>query len=125
MAVAEFDANKKDVESNYLKVLDLEPEFAERVRAAKREMPFAGAAVPNYFRKPYGPGLALVGDQTFSGKRPFDAAMEEYQRARDEHVSPMYEFTCQLATLAPRQQETQQLFAAITEISRRWTPSSR
>jgi 2-polyprenyl-6-methoxyphenol hydroxylase-like FAD-dependent oxidoreductase len=138
---AEFDANKKDVESNYLKVLDLEPEFAERVRAAKRETPFAGAAIPNYFRKPYGPGWALVGDagynkdpitaqgitdafqdaerlataldQTFSGKRPFDAAMEEYQRERDEHVLPMYEFTCQLATLAPPPQETQQLFAAI------------
>jgi len=39
--------------------------------------------------------------------------MGDYQRARDKHVLPMYEFTCQLATLEPPQPEMQQLFAAI------------
>jgi 2-polyprenyl-6-methoxyphenol hydroxylase-like FAD-dependent oxidoreductase len=138
---AEFETNKKDVESNYLKVLDSVPEFADRVRAATRESPFAGAAIPNFFRRPYGPGWALVGDagynkdpitaqgitdafrdaerlaaaldQAFTGRRLFDAAMEDYQRTRDEHALPMYEFTCQLATLAPPPPEMQQLFAAI------------
>ena len=33
--------------------------------------------------------------------------------ARDEHVLPMYEFTCQLATLEPPPPEMQQLFGAI------------
>ena len=108
-------------------------------RSAKRRSP--GAAVPNFFRKPYGPGWALVGDagynkdpitaqgindafrdaercaialdQTFTGARSFDEAMGEYQRARDEHVLPMYEFTCQLATLEPPPPEMQQLFGAI------------
>jgi len=138
---AEFETNKKDVEGHFLKMFDLVPEFAERVRGAKREAPFAGAPVANFFRKPYGPGWALVGDagynkdpitaqgitdafrdaelcaialdQTFTGARSFDDAMGEYQRTRDQHVLPMYEFTCQLATLEPPPPEMQQLFGAI------------
>jgi 2-polyprenyl-6-methoxyphenol hydroxylase-like FAD-dependent oxidoreductase len=138
---AEFDEKKKDVERHYLDVLDLAPAFAARLREAKRETPFAGAAIPNFFRKPYGPGWVLVGDAgynkdpitgqgitdafldaervsdaldlVFTGARPFDAAMEGTQRARDEHVLPMYEFTCQLAMLAPPPPEMQQLFQAI------------
>ena len=35
------------------------------------------------------------------------------RRARDEHGLPMYEFTCQLATLEPPPPEMQQLFGAI------------
>jgi 2-polyprenyl-6-methoxyphenol hydroxylase-like FAD-dependent oxidoreductase len=138
---AEFDANKKDVEGNFLKLFDGVPDVAARVRGAKRVAPIAGAAVPNFFRKPFGPGWALVGDagynkdpitaqgindafrdaeqvanaldQSFSGARPFDAAMGDYQRARDEHSIPMYEFTCQLATLEPPPPEMQQMLGAI------------
>jgi 2-polyprenyl-6-methoxyphenol hydroxylase-like FAD-dependent oxidoreductase len=138
---AEFEANKGDIEGNYLKMLELAPPFAERVHAAKREGRFVGTAVPNFFRKPYGPGWALVGDagynkdfitaqgmhdafrdaelcataldQTFSDGIPFDAAMERYQSIRDEHVLPMYEFTTQLATLEPPPPELQQLLAAM------------
>jgi 2-polyprenyl-6-methoxyphenol hydroxylase-like FAD-dependent oxidoreductase len=138
---AEFETNKKEVETNFLKMFDLAPEFAGRVLDAKREAPFAGAAVPNFFRKPYGPGWVLVGDAGYnkdpitaqgitdafrdaercataldlslSGTRPFDEVMDEYQRGRDEHVLPMYEFTCQLATLEPPPPEMQQLFAAL------------
>ena len=69
---AEFEANKHDVEGNYLKTLDLVPEFAERVRGAKREEKFYGAALPNFFRKPYGPGWALVGDAGYN-KDPITA----------------------------------------------------
>ena len=138
---SEFEANKKNVEGHFMKMFDLAPEFAERVRGAKREAPFAGAAVSNFFRKPYGPGWALVGDagynrdpitaqgitdafrdaercaaaldQAFTGARSFDDAMGEYQRERDEGVLPMYEFTCQLATLEPPPPEMRQLFGAI------------
>jgi 2-polyprenyl-6-methoxyphenol hydroxylase-like FAD-dependent oxidoreductase len=138
---AEFDANKKDVEGNFLKLFDAVPEIAERVRGAKRVAPIAGAPVSNFFRKPFGPGWVLVGDagynkdpitaqgindafrdaeqvasaldQSFSGARPFDAAMGDYQRARDEHSIPMYEFTCQLATLEPPPPEMQQMLGAI------------
>jgi flavin-dependent dehydrogenase len=138
---AEFAENKKDIEGNYLKTLELAPAFADRVRGARREARFAAAAVPNYFRKPHGPGWALVGDagynrdfitaqgimdafhdaelcavaldEAFSGIKPFDAAMSEYQRTRDARVRAMYDFTCQLATLEPPPPELQQLFRAV------------
>src|SRR5437879_11748237 len=42
------------------------PEFAERMRGAKREARFAGTAVANYFRRPFGPGWALVGDAGYN-----------------------------------------------------------
>ena len=38
--------------------------------------------------------------------------MGGYQRERDEHALPMYEFTCQLATMEPPPPEVQQLFGA-------------
>ena len=63
---AEFEANKSDVEGNYLKMFEQAPEFAERIRGAKREARFAGTAVENYFRKPFGPGWALVGDAGYN-----------------------------------------------------------
>ena len=53
---AEFAANKSDIEGNYLRAIELAPEFSDRLRGARRETRFAGATVPNYFRKPYGPG---------------------------------------------------------------------
>ena len=39
--------------------------------------------------------------------------MGEYQSTRDEHVLPMFEFTCQLATLEPPPPEMQQLLGAV------------
>jgi hypothetical protein len=39
--------------------------------------------------------------------------MADYQGDRDRHVLPMYELTCQLATLEPPPPEMQQLFATI------------
>ena len=47
-------------------MFDQAPEFAERIRGAKREARFAGTAVKNYFRKPFGPGWALVGDAGYN-----------------------------------------------------------
>ena len=40
----EFDANRKDIEGNFLATIDLDPEFAERVRSATRESKFIGTA---------------------------------------------------------------------------------
>jgi 2-polyprenyl-6-methoxyphenol hydroxylase-like FAD-dependent oxidoreductase len=131
---------KADVEGNYLAALDREPAFAERVRNARREVRFAGGGVPNFFRKPYGPGWALVGDagytrdpvtaqgisdafrdaelcaaglqEAFDGRRTFDAAMADYHEARDRRVRPIFEFTTQMATLEPPPPEMQQLLSA-------------
>jgi flavin-dependent dehydrogenase len=138
---AEFEANKADIESNYLKIFDLVPPFAERIRAARREARFVGTAVPNYFRKPYGPGWALVGDagyikdfitaqgitdafrdaehcatalhEALSGMCSFEDAMARYQSTRDQHVLPMYEFTTQLALLDPPPPKLAKLLAAV------------
>lgn len=138
---AESTAYKADVEANYLATLETAPEFAERVRGATREDRFYGGSCPNFFRKPFGPGWALVGDagytkdpvtaqgitdafadaercaaaldETFRGVRPFDAAMAETQRARDEHAFPIYDFTTQIATLEPPPPEMQQLLGAV------------
>jgi 2-polyprenyl-6-methoxyphenol hydroxylase-like FAD-dependent oxidoreductase len=137
----EDDVNKGDIEGNTLAMFDLAPEFAARIRGAKRESRFAGPAVDNYFRKPFGPGWALVGDagynkdfitaqgitdalrdaelcataidQSLSGTQTFDDAMGVYQSTRDEHVLPMFEFTCQLATLEPPPPDLQQLLGAV------------
>jgi len=138
---SEQPANKKDIEGNYLRTLDMVPEFAERIRGAKREHRFVGAAVLNYLRKPFGKGWALVGDagynkdfitaqgiqdafrdaeacanaidEALSGSRDLEEAMADVQRARDEHVIPMYEFTAMLATLEPPPPEMQQLLGAV------------
>ena len=138
---SESTAYKADVEANYLKTFELAPEFAERVSTATREERFTGAAVPNFFRTPYGPGWALVGDAgynkdpitaqgisdafrdaelcaaaldaTFGGRNTFESAMAAYHRTRDDEVLPIYEFTTQLATLEMPPAEMQELLAAV------------
>ena len=56
-------AVRADVEGHYLRALELAPGLAERVRAGRRVERYLGTAdLPNFFRKPYGPGWALVGD---------------------------------------------------------------
>jgi len=148
---AEFAANKKDIEGNYLGAIAMAPAFAERLRGARREAPFAGAAVANYFRKPFGPGWALVGDsgylrdfitgqgimdafrdaelctaaldEAFGGTRSFEDAMAGYQQSRDAAVKAMYEFTCELATLEPPPPDMMRLFRPWRPTRRRWTTS--
>jgi len=139
---ADFGTTRKDVEGTYLKTFELAPEFAERINGAERESRFMGAGdLSGYFRKPYGPGWALVGDagyhkhpitafgitdafrdaeavasaldDTFAERRPFDDAMADYQRARDEHAMPIYGFTNDFATLEPPPPEMQQLIGAM------------
>jgi 2-polyprenyl-6-methoxyphenol hydroxylase-like FAD-dependent oxidoreductase len=138
----EFEANRRDVEGAFARAFELVPEFAERVRDARRETRFLGTGdLPNFFCKPYGPGWALVGDagyhkdpitaqgisdafrdaealaaaldDTFSGRRRYHEAMADYQHARDERALPMFEFTCDLARLEPPSAEMQQLLEAV------------
>jgi 2-polyprenyl-6-methoxyphenol hydroxylase-like FAD-dependent oxidoreductase len=121
--------------------LQLSPDIAERVERATRVDRFHFGSVPNYFRKPFGPGWVLVGDagynkdpitaqgisdafrdaercagaldEVFAGARSFDDALADAQRARDEHALPTYEFTTQMATLEPPPPELQQLIGAM------------
>jgi flavin-dependent dehydrogenase len=138
----EFHTVRSDIEGNFLKKLDLAPGLAERIRNGKREANFVGTGVlPNFFRKPYGPGWALVGDASYhkdphlaqgitdafrdaellteaadaglSGRRPLDEALADYEEKRNAAAMPAYELNCQLASLEPPPPEMQQLFAAL------------
>jgi 2-polyprenyl-6-methoxyphenol hydroxylase-like FAD-dependent oxidoreductase len=140
--VEEFQTNRKDIEGNFYKAMEFAPEFAERVRAAKRESKFIGSAeLPGYVRKPYGPGWALVGDAAYhknpitamgindafrdaellanaldddlSGRRPFEEGMSDYQQTRDHEALPVYDFTDDFAMLQPPPPEMQQLIGAM------------
>src|SRR5262249_5696904 len=60
---AEFDEFRADGEGNFLRTLDLAGDLGQRARNARRAAPIRGTTdLPNFFRKPYGPGWALVGD---------------------------------------------------------------
>jgi flavin-dependent dehydrogenase len=158
-----FHGVRADIEGHFMAALDLAPAFAERVRAGRRSEPFRGTAdLPNFFRRPYGTGWALVGDagyhkhpitaagiadafrdaellaeavdDGFSGRLPpgvsgaeppsgggwgtarvpqVEQALAGYERRRNEASLPLYELTCQLATLQPPPPEMQQLFGAL------------
>ena len=138
---AEVVANRHDIEGNFLRAIELAPSLAERLRAGTREARFAGTHdLPNFFRKPFGPGWALVGDagyhkdpqtaqgitdaflhaellvnalhETLEGTRAFDDALLDYQLRRDDAVLPMYDLTCELASLEPPPPEVLQLLMA-------------
>jgi flavin-dependent dehydrogenase len=140
--VEEFHANRGDIEGNFLATVAYAPEFAERVRGATRESKFVGSAeLPGYFRKPYGPGWALVGDAGYhknpitamgindafrdaelvalaiaddiAGRRPYDEGMRAYQEIRDREAGPVYELTDEFAQLQPPPPELQQLIGAM------------
>jgi 2-polyprenyl-6-methoxyphenol hydroxylase-like FAD-dependent oxidoreductase len=139
---ADFHKIRTDIESHFMQALGLVPSLAERVRNGTRSERFVGTAdLPFFFRKPYGPGWALVGDASyhkdpltaqgitdafrdaellataiddgFSERRPIDAALADYEQQRNAASMPLYEFTYQLAGLQPPPPEMQQLFGAL------------
>src|SRR5581483_8530726 len=138
----EFHAVRADVERSFLDALALAPPLAERLAAGERAERFYGIGdLPFYYRKPFGPGWALVGDAGyhkdpisaegitdafrdaellaaalaagFAGDRALDDALAGYERARNEASRPLYELTYDLAALAPPSPEQQALFAAL------------
>ncbi len=97
--------------------------------------------MPNYFRQPYGPGWALVGDagysrdfitaqgitdafrdaenlaaaldETLAGTVPYAEALAAYQAARDNRAMPVYEMTLGIASLQPPDPQMIALVSAI------------
>lgn len=139
---ARFHEVRSDIEGHFMRALDLAPGLAERVRNGARSERFRGTAdLANFYRKPFGPGWALVGDagyhkdpitaqgisdafrdaemladaldDGFSGRRPLDDALAGYEAQRNQATLPIYELTCQFAALQPPSDEQQQLFAAL------------
>ena len=140
----EFRAVRADVEGSFHEALALAPPLAERLAAGERADRFYGIAdLPFWYRKPYGPGWALVGDAGyhkdpitaqgisdafrdaelladaldagFGGARRFDEALAGYERTRDEETRPLYELTWEFAALAPPSPEQQALFASLRD----------
>lgn len=138
----EFAGFRLDVEGNFMRAMEAVPHLAERLRAGRRaDRIFGTGELPNFFRKPYGPGWALVGDAGYhrdsitgqgmsdafrsaelladalhaawSGEKPIEGALAGYERQRNEAVMPMYELTCQIASFAPPPPEQQVLFEAL------------
>jgi 2-polyprenyl-6-methoxyphenol hydroxylase-like FAD-dependent oxidoreductase len=139
---SKFKEVRADIEGSVRQVQASMPSVADRLTRARREEKWVGTAgIPNYFRRPYGPGWALVGDAGYvkdpitaqgisdafmdaehlsnavhdglSGTRPLDAALGAYQASRDQRVKPLYDFTCALAKMEPPPPHMQALFGAL------------
>lgn len=133
---------KAPPEEGYRFFLESVPRMAEFLRTGKQATPIWGTPEqPGFFRKPWGDGWALAGDAGyhkhplsaqgitdawrdadelaeaidagFSGRRPLEEALAEYERRRNEAVMPMYESTCHRATLEPPPAEVLALFEAL------------
>lgn len=139
----EFDRVRSNIEGEYLRTIrENAPSLFERLRNAKREERFAGTGfLPNFFRKPYGDGWALVGDagyvkdpilaqgitnsfshaemlaqaldEAFLGLRDMEDALAEYEYNRNEEVQAMFEHNTQLARLKPPPPEMLALLNAL------------
>jgi 2-polyprenyl-6-methoxyphenol hydroxylase-like FAD-dependent oxidoreductase len=127
--VAEFQRVRGNVEAEFMRELRKNvPALAKRLEGGRREERFAGTGyIPNFLRKPFGSGWALVGDagyhkdpitaqgitnsfshaemlaaaldEGFSGSQPMLKALAGYERRRNEEVLPMFEHTVRLAKL--------------------------
>ena len=142
--IDDYRAVRHDIEGHYHRTIaEVAPELAEQLRGGRREDRWIGAALPSHFRRPYGPGWALVGDAgylkdpcTAQGitdaflhaellanalddglrrRRPFGDALAAYERQRNASVIPMYEFTYATSALAPPTPQEERLFAAMRD----------
>jgi flavin-dependent dehydrogenase len=140
---AEWRTYKASCEANYLATIDRAGGLAARVRAGRREERFVGTAtLPNYYRRSFGPGWALVGDagfhkdpttasgisdafrdaellaeavdDGFSGRRDPADALADYERRRDRASLPLYQlYTAHISSLEPLPPEFAEYIRAI------------
>ena len=138
----QFPAVRADIEGRFMAAIEGVPALAERVRSGRREERFRGATdVPNFLRKPYGPGWALVGDagchkdpflalgvcdafrdaelladaldDGLAGRRPLPEAMADYERERNAASLPDYHQNVHLARFQPLPADQVRLRAAL------------
>jgi flavin-dependent dehydrogenase len=128
--IAELPAIRSDIEAQMMAVIDRVPDLAQRIRCGRREERIYGAAqLPNFLRKPYGPGWALVGDAgchkdpvralgicdalrdaglladsltaSLSGGPAEAQALREYERSRNEATMDDYKANLRAARFSP------------------------
>jgi len=139
--IAELPAVRSDIQAQMMTVLDRVPDLSQRIRSGRREERIYGAAqLPNFLRKPYGPGWALVGDAgshkdparalgicdalrdaelladsltaSLSGGSAEAQALSEYERRRNQATMDEYEANLRAARFSPPTPEILQARAA-------------
>jgi len=142
--IARLAEVRSDIEGHLLAAVDAVPGLGERVRSGRREERLYGATqLPNFVRRPYGPGWALVGDASchkdpymalgigdalrdaelladalaggLGGAQPLDDALAGYERARDEATLPAYRENLAWAKLGSAPPQVLALRAAIRD----------
>jgi 2-polyprenyl-6-methoxyphenol hydroxylase-like FAD-dependent oxidoreductase len=137
-----FREIRSDVEGNIAEGFKTMPGVAERFQNAKREEKWMGTSgVPNYFRKAFGPGWALVGDAGYerdpitaqgisdafldaeslaesidsglAGRMPLEDALADHQTRRDKRARSMYKLTLAQAALEPLPEPMKQVYRAM------------
>jgi flavin-dependent dehydrogenase len=144
---ADFHRVRANIATEYMEAIQmLSPQVAERLHGSTQAERFYGMAdVPNFFRKPHGPGWALVGDAGYhkdpvnahgiadalrdadllaeavhsglAGEQPMEAALAEYERRRNEDAFPRYEENCKSASFQPWPEDQLRLLAALRTAS--------
>lgn len=139
----DFADFKADVQAGYLKTVDdIAPGLGARLEGGSLAHRFMGAGNrPNFFRKPSGPGWALVGDagvhkdpitaqgitdafrdaellaqaldNGFSGRMPLASALRTYEYRRNEALKPLYDFIVDHAEMEPFDPAFQDVLAAM------------
>jgi 2-polyprenyl-6-methoxyphenol hydroxylase-like FAD-dependent oxidoreductase len=132
--LGDFREFRTDIDAHFRRyAVEALPEVGSQLAHAKREEKYIGTAdTRNYFRKPYGPGWALVGDagyhrdpvtglgiadafrdaellanaldEGFSGRTPLDDALARYEHQRNEAAMPDYERTIFTAMLPSKEE---------------------
>ncbi len=145
--LAGFQAFRADIEANFFRTINAVPSLAERVHPDQRQEPWLGVAhLPNFFRRPYGPGWALVGDAgytkdpytaqgisdafrdaeflaealdgVFTGESADESALADYEQRRNAESTSAYEETIRAASFAPIPSEVFARRQALREASR-------
>jgi flavin-dependent dehydrogenase len=140
--IEEMAQVRTDIERHFMDVADAAGDLGERLRAGTREERFYGATdLPNFYRKPYGPGWALVGDagnhkdpflalgmadalrdaelladaldDAFAGGAPLAQALARYETRRNEASMRDYKQNLALARFEPIPPQAFQVRAAI------------
>ena len=139
--IAELPAVRSDIGAQMMAAVDRVPDLSQRIRSGRREERIYGAAqLPNFLRKPHGPGWALVGDAgshkdparalgicdalrdaelladslmaSLSGGSAEAEALSEYERRRNQATMDDYEANLRAARFSPPTPEILQARAA-------------
>jgi flavin-dependent dehydrogenase len=134
---------RADIALHFMEAVHAVPALAGRIRAGRQEERFFGASdLPNFLRRPYGPGWALVGDAgchkdpflalgmcdafrdaellaealadgLIAGSRRMNEALADYHRERDIATLPAYRLNLHLARTMTLPAEMMSLRAAV------------